>query len=175
MNFSFGKFGPLSIRQVYDIGWRPLHLINGTISSVGTSLVPAGLEKSIGLLSLGFVKRPGAPQWRDDPEMKAYHAWRERHYPESDPADAFVVAAYINAFVLVEIVRRCGDDLTRENVMRQARDLTELEPPLLLPGIRLNTSPTDHAPLEQSWLERFDGTSWISLGEKLGPDAESSP
>ena len=163
--FSFvtPKFAAMSIRKVYDLGWRPLHFVPTNASSVEVVLKPAGLEKAVGLISAAFVKDPSDPDWKNDPATKNYVAFMQRYYPEADPLDTQNVVGYMSAEAVTQVLRQCGDDLTRENVMRQAANLKDVELPMLLPGIRLNTSPTDYTPIKQMKLRRFDGRTWVRL------------
>jgi branched-chain amino acid transport system substrate-binding protein len=165
--FSFvtPKFAAMSIRKVSDLGWRPLHFVPTNASSVEVVLKPAGLEKAVGLISAAFVKDPSDPDWKNDPATKDYLAFMQRYYPEADALDTQNVVGYISAEALVQVLKQCGDDLTRENVMRQAANLKEVELPMLLPGIKLNTSPTDYTPIKQMHLRRFDGKTWVRLAE----------
>ena len=167
-SFASPKFAAQSIRRTFDIGWKPLHFVVYTSSSVKAVLQPAGLEKALGLMSSTFVKDPTDPQWSKDPAVKEWRAWMETYYPSGDTLEIYNVYAYVNAQLLVHILKQCGDDLTRENVMKQAGSLKNLELPLLLPGIRVNTSATDYDPIEQLQLMRFDGKEWVRFGEVLG-------
>jgi branched-chain amino acid transport system substrate-binding protein len=128
-------------------------------------LKPAGLEKAVGLLSAAFVKDPSELDWKNDPATKDYMAFMQRYYPEADPLDTQNVVGYISAEALVQVLKQSGDDLTRENVMRQAANLKGVELPMMLPGIKLNTSPTDYTPIKQMNLRRFDGKTWVRLPE----------
>jgi len=157
-----------AIRKVYDIGWKPFHVIRGPGTSVGAVLAPAGLEKSIGLISADSYKDPTDPHWKDDPGMKAWLAWMKAYYPQGDVTDDNNVNAYVVAQVLVQVLRQCGDDLTRQNVMRQAANLHDLELDMLLPEIRINTSRNDYFPIKQARLRRFDGKQWVLFGGILG-------
>ncbi|HZP92946.1 MAG TPA: ABC transporter substrate-binding protein [Burkholderiales bacterium] len=162
------KFAAQAIRKVYDIGWKPLAFVNNVSTSVAAVLQPAGLEKSVGLITALYVKDPTDPQWANDPAMKRWLAWMKKYYPDGDVKDGFNVYGYAVAQTLVQVLKQCGDNLTRENVMRQAANLKNFEIPVLLPGIRINTSPTDFYPLEQMQLARFDGKRWVLFGEVLG-------
>jgi hypothetical protein len=119
----------------------------------------------VGLVSAGWLKDPTDPQWKDDPATKEWLAWMKRYYREGSVQDVNNVGGYTAAQALVQVLRQCGDDLTRENVMRQVANLKDLELPMLLPGIRVNTSPTDFYPVEQMQLMRFDGKQWVRFGE----------
>jgi ABC-type branched-subunit amino acid transport system substrate-binding protein len=166
--FASPKFAALSIRKTYDIGWRPLHFVAQPGTSVGSVLRPAGLEKSVGLIAASFLKDPTDPQWRDDPAMKAWLAWMKKFYPEGDVTDWVNVFGYTLAQALAHVLQQCGDNLTRENVMAQATQLKQLELPMLLPGIRISTSPTDYRTIKQLQLQRFDGMRWVRLGDAAG-------
>jgi ABC-type branched-subunit amino acid transport system substrate-binding protein len=164
-DISIPKYAAQSIRKVHDMGWRPLHIINNVSTSVATVLEPAGLDKSAGLVSSQFVKDPTDPAWRDDKEVKSYVTFMKQFYPDGNPNDIFNVWGYAAAQTLVQVLKQCGDDLSRENVMHQAASLKDLEVAGLLPGIRINTSPTDFFPVKQLQLMRFDGKRWIRYGE----------
>ncbi|HEV8259123.1 MAG TPA: ABC transporter substrate-binding protein [Burkholderiales bacterium] len=162
------KFAAQAIRKVYDVGWRPMTFLNNVSSSVAAVLQPAGLEKSVGLITALYVKDPTDPQWDNDSPMKNWLAWMKKYYPEGDIKDGLNVYGYAVAQTLVQVLKQCGDDLTRENVMRQAANLKNFEVPVLLPGIRINTSATDFYPIEQVQLARFDGKRWVLFGGVLG-------
>ena len=168
VDFSTPRFGAQAIRKTFEIGWKPLHIVAFTASAIKAVLQPAGLEKSVGLISSSVTKDPSDPQWQDDPALKDYLAWMKKYYPEGDPDDWGNVAAYGNARVLVYVLKRCGDDLSRENIMRQAARIGDLELPMLLPGIRVNTSATDYQAVRQLQLVQFDGKRWVRFGELLG-------
>jgi branched-chain amino acid transport system substrate-binding protein len=167
LNFSVPKFAAQVIRKIYDIGWKPLHLMSYISSSVSEALKPAGLDKCVGIVSVAFLKFPDDPRWRDDPAMKAFYAWMDKYFPEGDRDDWALVYAYLVAQTLVQVLKQCGDDLSRENVMRQAANLHDVELPLLLPGIRINTSPSDYRPVKQMQPMRFNGRSWELFGDSI--------
>ena len=154
-----------AIRKVYDIGWKPMHLMASVETSIPTILRPAGVEKAIGGISALSVKTPGDPRWEHDPDYQAYLTFMKKHYPAGDPLDVFNLAGYSWAYTLAEVLKQCGDDLTRENVMYHASHLKDLHMPGLLPGIALNTSPTDYRPIKQFILHRFDGQQWVPFGD----------
>jgi branched-chain amino acid transport system substrate-binding protein len=167
-NFATPKFAAQAIRKVYDIGWRPLQFVAFPASSVGAVLTPAGPEKAVGIITGGFVKDPADPRWKSDQAFQEWLAWMKRYYPDGDVTDQLNVWGYLTAQVMVQILIQCGDDLTRENLMRQATSLKNLELPMHLPGIRLNTSPTDYRLIRQMQLMRFDGKKWVLFGELQG-------
>ena len=137
-------------------------------SSVGAVLVPAGLEKSIGIITGGFVKDPADPRWKNDAAFQEWLAWMKKYYPEGDVTDQLNVWGYLTAQVMAHLLGQCGDDLTRENLMRQAANVKNLQLPLHLPGITLNTSATDLRLIRQMQLMRFDGKKWVLFGEMQG-------
>ena len=165
--FATPKFAAQTIRKTSDIGWRPLQFVNNVSNSVGSVLQPAGLDKAEGLLSSFYLKDPTDPQWSKDKSFKDWVDWMKKYYPQGDLADIFNVYGYSAAQTLVQVLQQCGDDLTRENVMRQAASLRNAEMPMLLPGVRLNTSASDFYPIEQMRLARFDGKRWVLFGEVL--------
>jgi branched-chain amino acid transport system substrate-binding protein len=165
--FATPKFASQTIRKIYDIGWKPFHLISNVASSVTAVLMPAGLEKSVGLITTAWVKDINDPQWDSAPDIKAFREFMKKYYPDGDPKDNLNAYGYIEANMLVQTLKQCGNDLTRENVMRQAANLKNVELPMLLPGIKINTSPTDFLPIEQVQLQKFDGKEWKTFGELL--------
>jgi branched-chain amino acid transport system substrate-binding protein len=164
---SIPKFAAQAIRKVYDTGWRPLHLVTNVSTSVASVLQPAGIEKAMGLVSSAYLKDATDPVWKDDKGIKDYVAFIRKYYPDGNPDDIINVYGYGAAQTLVQVLKQCGDELTRENVMRQAANLKDLEVTILLPGIRINTSPTDFYPIEQVQLMRFDGKTWVRFGELM--------
>jgi branched-chain amino acid transport system substrate-binding protein len=168
VNFAQPKAAAQAIRKAYNIGWRPLQFLNYAAASTTTVLEPAGFEKSIGIITLDNQKDPTDAQWKDDPGLLAWRAWMRQYYPQGDPDEAFNVYAYTLAQLLVHVLKQCGDELTRENVMRQAASIKDLELPLLLPGVKINTGPADYYPIEQVRLLRFNGARWEMFGEVIG-------
>ncbi|MFL6579753.1 MAG: ABC transporter substrate-binding protein [Burkholderiales bacterium] len=162
------KFAAQAIRKTSDIGWKPLTFLNTVSSSVASTLQPAGLEKSAGIITVLFLKDPTDPQWNTDPAIKQWRGWMEKYYPDGDLKDGLNVFGYASAQTIVQVLKQCGNVLTRENVMRQAANLKDLEIGVLLPGIKINTSPSDYFPIEQVQLARFDGKRWVLFGEVIG-------
>ena len=162
------KHAAMAIRKVYDIGWRPLQIVPFFASSIGAVLKPAGLEKSIGLISSAVAKDPSDAQWRDDRAVKDYLAWARTWYPNGDPMAWDNVVGYSKGQLMAEVLRRCDDDLTRENLLRQATHIKHLQLPMMLPGITIDLSPSDYLPIEQVQLIRFDGKQWVRFGEIEG-------
>jgi len=168
-DFSTAKAAAQSIREAHDKGWKPLHIVSQVATSVTGVLQPAGLDKSVGLVSSAYYKDPTDPRWANDPALKVWREWMKQHYPAGDPTDGQNVLAYTIAQALVKLIEQCGDDLSRENVMRQAASLKGVTLPLLLPGISITTSATDYAPFDQLWLQRFDGKQWTLFGDVVTP------
>ena len=167
-NVTTPKFAAQAIRKTYDIGWKPLQFLNAVSYSVGSVLTPAGLEKSIGLLTIVYYKDPNDPQWKDDAGAKEYVAFMKKWFSEGSLADAFNVVGYTQAQALVQMLKQCGDKLTRENIMQQTASMKNVELPMMLPGVRLNTSSQDYYPIEQGQFARFDGKEWKLFGPVLG-------
>src|SRR3989454_5107957 len=164
-NVTIPKFAVQAIKKSHGIGWKPLHLLNNVSASVDVVLKPAGLEASRDLITALYLKDPTDPQWKNDQGMKDWLAFMQKYYPEGNTKDAFNVYAYTVAQGLVHVLKQCGNDLSRENVMRQAANIKNLSLPLLLPGIKVNTGPMDFYPIEQEQLARFDGERWALFGE----------
>ena len=163
-NVTIPKFAAQAIRKAAEIGWKPVHILNNVASSVGLTLKPAGFENSKGILSTFWLKDPTDPTWKDDAGYKEWLAFMDTDYPEGDKTDSTNVFAYTVSQTLVQVLKQCGDDLTRANLMKQAASLSDLELPMLLPGIKVNTSPTDFYPVKQMQMVRFDGERWVLFG-----------
>jgi branched-chain amino acid transport system substrate-binding protein len=161
------KFTTLAIRKVYDVGWRPANFLNSVSTSVASVMKPAGLEKGIGIVSAAYTKDPTDPQWQDTPEYKDWLSWMKKYNASGNVSDAFNVYGYTAAQTMVAVLKASGDNLTRENVMRQAASLHDLKLPMLLPGITISTSNDDYAPIKQMQLQKFDGNSWKLFGEVI--------
>ena len=166
-HFATPKFAAQSIRKVYDIGWKPLQFVNNVSAQVQSVLTPAGLEKSTGLITASYIKDINDPQWADSKDVKEYFAFMKKYFPEADPKEYNSAYGYLQSNMLLQTLKQCGNDLTRENIMRQAANLKNVDVPLLLPGIKVNTSPTDFFPIEQQMMAKFDGKEWKNFGELL--------
>ncbi len=164
-NVTIPKFAVQAIKKSHDIGWKPTHFLNNVSSSLGTVLKPAGLDASRGLITALYMKEVTDPQWKNDKALQDWVAWMKKYYPEGALDDQFNAYGYTVATLLVHTLKQCGNDLSRANIMRQAANIKNLELPLLLPGIKINTSPTDFAPIEQEQLAKFDGERWALFGE----------
>jgi branched-chain amino acid transport system substrate-binding protein len=161
------KFAAQAIRKMFDIGWKPNHFLTNVSISVGAVMKPAGLEKGVGIISAGYLKEPTDPQWANMPEYKEWLDWMKKYNSAGNPADGGNVYGYSAAQTIVAVLRGCGDNLTRENVMKQAASIHDLKLPMLLPGIAMSTSETDFAPIKQMQLQRFDGATWQLFGDVL--------
>jgi len=166
-NITTPKFAAQAIRKAFDIGWKPTQYLTNVSISVGSVLEPAGLEKSAGIVTADYRKDTSDPRWKDDPGFKQWHAFMEKYMPGADLKDNNYPYGMMVAMTLVQVLKQCGSDLSRENVMRQAANLKDLEMPMLLPGIKVNTSPTNFSPIKQMQLQRFDGKSWQLFGDVL--------
>ncbi len=161
------KFAAQAIRKVYDTGWKPTHFLTSVSNSVGTVMKSAGYEKGVGIISAAFAKDPTDPQWQDTAEYKEWLAFMKKYNASANTADVQSAIGYTYAQTMVAVLKACGDNLTRETVMKQAASLHNVAPPMLLPGITLSTSATDFAPIKQMQLEKFDGTTWKLFGEVI--------
>jgi len=166
-NVTIPKFAVQAIKKAHDIGWKPAHFLNNVSSSLATVLKPAGLEASKGLITALYMKEITDPQWKNDKGFQDWVAWMKKYYPEGALDDQSNAFGYTAAQAMTQVLKQCGNDLSRENIMKQAANLKNVEFPLLLPGIKVNTSPTDHAPIEQEQLAKFDGERWVLFGELL--------
>ena len=157
------KFAAQAIKRVSEIGWRPLHILSYVSASIGSVIKPAGLENAQGIISAAYFKDPNDPEWKGDAGFLEFSAFVDKHLPAADRSDTLIVNGYNTAQALVYVLRQCGDDLTRENVMSVATNLKDVELGMLLPGIRLHTSPDDFAPIKEWRLMRFEGSKWRLL------------
>ncbi len=163
------------IRLVGDSRWHPAFLLNHAAASIGTALSPAGAENSAGVISAAFLKDPNDPVWRDDPAIKEWLSFMDKYYPKGDKASSAAVYGYAAAETLVQVLKQCGDDLSRENVMRQAAALRDYDPSVLLPGIKVNTSPENFRPIRQMRLVQFDGRTWQPIGDVIESAFSDAP
>jgi branched-chain amino acid transport system substrate-binding protein len=161
------KFAAQAIRKVYDVGWKPTHFLTNVSNSVGAVMRPAGLEKGVGIISAAYLKEPTDPQWQDTPEYKDWLTWMKKYNTSGSLTDSNNVTGYSVTQTLVAVLKVCGDNLTRENIMKQAAALHQLKLPMLLPGITVSTGADDFAPIKQMRLEKFDGNTWELFGEVI--------
>ena len=164
------KFAAQALKRLAEIDWKPLQFVANVSASVGAVMMPAGFENAQGVLSTAYAKDAADPQWDDDPGMKRFNDFLRNYDPEGNKLDLATVYGYGVAQTLVEVLTQCGDNLTRDNVMKQAQNLRDFAPDTLLPGIRINTSPTDFAPIDQLQMMRFKGQRWERFGDVMTGD-----
>jgi branched-chain amino acid transport system substrate-binding protein len=161
------KFAAQSIRKVYDLGWKPLFFMTNVAISVGTVINPAGPEKSIGMLSTNYLKDSTDPRWDYDPGMKEWRNFMTTRMPGADQTDLSYVFAYSVSKTLLQVLKQCNGDFSRDNIMRQAANLKDLDNPMTLPGIKINTSPTNFHPIRAMQMMKWDGKTWVPFGEVI--------
>jgi branched-chain amino acid transport system substrate-binding protein len=162
IEFSGPKTAAQSIRKAFDIGWKPLHFITYSTASIGAVLAPAG-EKSIGVMSSAYLKDPTDSSWANDAGSKEILQWKAKYMPGADLSDLSVVSGYAMAEAIVQVIKQCGDDLTRENFMKQVAGLRSYSSPIFLPGVVVNTGPADYFPIKTLRLQQYDGKKWVLL------------
>lgn len=165
-----GKFGAMAIRKVADMGWKCSHFITSGVASVNSTIKPAGMDRSTGVITSVYAKDVTDPSWADDPAVKTYRAFMAKHFPEGNPDETYNAYGYMVAMVMHRVLEQCNGNFSRANILAQANNLKNLENPMLLPGIKVNTSPTNHHPLQQMQLQRWAGTKW----ERFGPIIEGT-
>ena len=171
-NITTPKFAAQAIRKVDEVGWKPVHYLNQVSASVGSVLKPAGLDKSVGLISMLYIKDPTSKEWENDAAMKEYFAFLKKYAPDVAPDDGNATYGFAVAQLVTQVLKQAGDNLTRENVMKQAASMKGVEIPLLLPGIKINTSATDFYPIQSVQLARFKGETFEPFGNILSGEAE---
>jgi branched-chain amino acid transport system substrate-binding protein len=164
-NVTIPKFATQAIKKAHDIGWKPLHLLNSVSSSIGVVLKPAGVDASKDIITSRYLKDPTDPAIKNDAGYKDWVAFMQKYYPDGALNDDFNVYGYTVSQGLVHVLKQCGNDLSRANIMKQAANIKDLTLPMLLPGIKVNTSATDFYPIEQEQLAKFDGERWVNFGE----------
>jgi branched-chain amino acid transport system substrate-binding protein len=170
-NITTPKFAAQAIKKAHEIGWKPAHYLNNVSTSVGSVMKPAGFEAGQGSLTAAYIKDTTDPQFQNDADMAAWRAFMDKYYPQGDKTSTFPAYGYAVSFTLLEVLKRAGDNLTRDNVMKQAASLKALEVPLLIPGVKINTSPTDFYPIQSVRLQRFKGEAWHLFGDVLSNEA----
>ncbi|HXQ07970.1 MAG TPA: ABC transporter substrate-binding protein [Bradyrhizobium sp.] len=170
VNITTPKFAAQAIKKVAEIEWKPLHILNNVAASVGSVIKPAGYENAQGIISAAYLKDASDPQWDNDPGMKEFLAFLQKDFPEGNKLDASVVVGFGVSQTLVKVLQMCGDDLTRENIMKQAASLKDFRTEVLLPGIKINTGPDDFAPISQLQLMKFNGEKWDLFGDVISAD-----
>jgi ABC-type branched-subunit amino acid transport system substrate-binding protein len=171
INISTPKFAAQAIKKAAEIGWKPMHVLTNVLISIGTVMKPAGLEASEGALSVGYLKDASDPQWANDEDMKTFRAFADKYMPGANLSDTSLVYGFTVSQTMEQVLRQCGDDLTRENVMKQAASLNDFAPKMLMPGIKVNTSATDFAPIEQLRMMQFKNGRWVFFGDTIGAGA----
>ena len=171
VNIATPKFAAQAIKKMAEIGWKPTHFLNNVSASVGSVIKPAGFENSQDIISAAYLKDASDKQWDNDPGMKEFYAFMNKDFPEGDKLDGGTVVGYGVAQTLVQVLKQCGDNLTRENVMKQAASLKDFRTEVLLPGIKINTGPNDFAPNSQLQLMKFKGDKWELFGDVISADA----
>ncbi|MBN8871482.1 MAG: ABC transporter substrate-binding protein [Rhodospirillales bacterium] len=166
-NVTTPKFAAQAIKKAAEIGWKPTHYIVNVAASIGNVIKPAGFDASQGIITAQYVKDATDPRWFTEPDYKEWRAWTEKYSPTAVPGDTTTTTGYAAAFSIVQVLKQCGDDLSRENVMRQAANLHDVHVPMLLPGIKLNTSPTDFYPIDSVMLSRVEGEHWSLFGDLI--------
>ena len=161
------KFAAQAIRKSSDLGWDATRYLSNVSPSIATVLKPAGLEKSKGLITAYYGKDPTDARWKDSPDLKAWQAFCDKYMSQKEFVDANATYAFSAASTMAQVLKQCGNDLSRDNVMKQAANVKDFEPPMVLPGMRINTSPTNFSPIRQMQLAKFDGQSWQLFGELL--------
>ena len=167
LNISTPKFAVQAIRKAYELGWKPLQFVDNPAASIAIVMRPAGIEASKGIISAAFVKDPTDPQYKDDPEFLTWVAWMKKYFPSGSLEDVQNVVGYVQAQTMVQVLKQCGDTLIRENVMKQAANLKQFHPAMLLKGINMTTGPDDYQPMEEMLLQRFNGERFEVFGELL--------
>ncbi len=166
-NITTPKFAAQAIKKAAEIGWKPVHYLNSVSNAAGAVMTTAGAENGVGVISAFYLKDPTDPQWQNSQEYKDWLAWMQKYFPGGDLKDNLNVFGYTVAQTLVEVLKKSGDNLTRDNVMKQAANL-DLTLPMLLPGVNIKTGPDDFFPIEREQLARWDGKTWVLFGKVIG-------
>jgi len=161
------KFAAQAIRKAAELNWKPLHIMTNVSASVGAVIQPAGAQNAIGVVSSAYLKDPTDPSWNGDPGMNAWRAFMKQHFPQGDTSDSGYVFGYGATLTMAQVLKQCGSDFSRQNIMKQATNLKDLEVPVLLPGIKINTSPTNYRPIRQLQLMKWTGKTWERFGELI--------
>ena len=164
-----------AIRRAAELGWYPVVVLVNAASSIANALRPAGLANAAGVISTSFLKDAGDATWKEDPSIKTWLSFMDKYYPDGDREDSYAIFGYAAAETLVQVLTQCGDDLSRENIMRQAASLRNYRNPVVLPGIAINTGPADFHPIKQMRLVQFDGSSWQPIGDVIESAFASRP
>ncbi|HYD55270.1 MAG TPA: ABC transporter substrate-binding protein [Burkholderiales bacterium] len=169
-NIATPKFAAQAIRKVYDLGWKPVHYVNNVSASIGSVLTPAGLDKSVGVITTSYLKDVLDPEWANDPGVNKFKEFMKKYYPDGNVVDSSNIFGYTVARTMEQVLRQCGDNLTRANVMKQAASIKNLKLDTLIPGIEINTGPQDYAPIQAVQLQRFNGQRYERFGKVLSSE-----
>jgi len=172
-NITIPKYAAQAIRKAAEIGWKPAHYLNNVSASVATVMKPAGFENGQAILTAGYLKDPTDPRYHNDKDFLEWKAFMQKYYPNGNLADGFNGYAYAVSTLLVHVLKQCGDDLTRANIMKQAANIKDLQLPMVIPGIKVNTSPTDFYPIQSVQMHRFKGESFEPFGEVISGEVQS--
>lgn len=170
INITTPKFAAQAIKKMAEVGWKPTHFLNNVSASIGSVIKPAGFDAAQDIISSAYIKDPTDPQWKDDAGMKAFNQFLDKYFPSADRTDASVIYGYTVSQTMVHVLKACGNDLTRANIMKQAASIKQLALGGLLPGIAINTSATNFAPLQQLQLEKFEGNTWHRFGDVISAE-----
>jgi branched-chain amino acid transport system substrate-binding protein len=171
MTVATPKFAAQSIRKVAQMNWKPMHVLTGVSVSVGAVMNPAGPENGVGIISSAYLKDPTDPRWDNDAGMTEWRTFMAKYYPEGDLKDGGNISGFGLTHTMLRVLKQCGNDFSRENMMKQATNLHDVENPVFLPGIKLNTSPTNYHPLRQLQLERWTGKTWDLFGDVIAGES----
>jgi branched-chain amino acid transport system substrate-binding protein len=161
------KFAAQAIRKVHDLNWKPMFFMTNVAISVGAVITPAGPENAIGMISAAYLKDPTDPAFKDDAGMKEWRTFMDKYLPGADQTDGGYVAAYAVSDTMLKVLKQCNGDFSRENIMKQVANLHDVSNPLLLPGIKINTSPTNYHPIKAMQLEKWDGKTFVRFGDVI--------
>lgn len=171
-NITTPKFAAQAIKKAHEIGWKPTHFLNNVSQSVGAVLTPAGLEASTGLITADYRMDATDPQWQETDDYKEWSAFMDKYYPDGDKSDSNTTYGYAVCMTLKKVIEQAGEDLSRENIMKEAANLKEVRVPMVLPGILVDTSPTDFYPIEAMQLMKFNGETWERFGDIISAESE---
>ena len=174
VSFTTPKFGAQAIKKIAELSWKPMHIIANVSASIGSVMKPAGLENAQGIISAAYAKEANDPQWKDDPGIKAYSEFLTKYMPDANKSESSALTGYNMAQTMVVVLKQCGDNLTRENIMKQAANVKDLQQGGLLPGIKISTSPTDFSPIEQLQLMQLKGDHWELFGNVINGEMGAS-
>ena len=167
MSVASPKFAAQSIRKVAGMNWQPMHILTGVSVSVGAVMIPAGPDNGVGIISSSYLKDPTDPRWDNDTSMNTWRAFMAKYYPDGDLKDGGNVSGFGLTYTMLQVLRQCGNDMSRENLLKQATNLKDFDNPVLLPGIKINTAPDNYRPIRQLQLMRWTGKTWDLFGDVI--------